>query len=157
MFNLYTAMLFLCVAVLLIQIIMLQEYDIIPREMRAYLRNNGRHFNKKACECAVKNMRKYNDTTRRFERIEPLDKNAVDELLKNNGITLEDARGYDYVYVANMCKADFYGTAIEDERHMALYIKCVIDDADAVGGMIFNRWLADCDTKGISIDWEELL
>ena len=145
------------VAVLLIQIIMLQEYDIIPREMRAYLRNNGRHFNKKACELAVKNMRKYNDTTRRLERIEPLDKNAVDELLKNNGITLDDARGYDYVYVANMCKADFYGTAIEDERHMALYIKCVIDDADAVGGMTFNRWLADCDTKGISIDWEELL
>ena len=145
------------VAVLLIQIIMLQEYDIIPREMRAYLRNNGRHFNKKSYEWAVKNMRKYNDTTRRFERIEPLDKNAVDELLKNNGITLDDARGYDYVYVANMCKADFYGTAVEDERHMALYIKCVIDDADAVGGMIFNRWLADCDTKGISIDWEELL
>lgn len=145
------------VAVLLIQIIMLQEYDIIPREMRAYLRNNGRHFNKKACELAVKNMRKYNDTTRRMERIEPLDKNAVDELLKNNGITIDDARGYDYVYVANMCKADFYGTAVEDERHMALYIKCVIDDADAVGGMIFNRWLADCDTNGISIDWEELL
>ena len=145
------------VAVLLIQIIMLQEYDIIPREMRAYLRNNGRHFNKKACEWAVKNMRKYNETTRRLERIEPLDKTAVDELLKNNGITLDDARGYDYVYVANMCKADFYGTAVEDERHMALYIKCVIDDADAVDGMLFNRWLADCDTKGISIDWEELL
>ena len=121
------------------------------------MRNNGRHFNKKACEWAVKNMRKYNDSTRRLERIEPLDKTAVDELLKNNGITLDDARGYDYVYVANMCKADFYGTAIEDERHMALYIKCVIDDADAVGGMIFNRWLADCDTKGIAIDWEELL
>lgn len=145
------------VAVLLIQIIMLQEYDIIPREMRAYLRNNGRHFNKKACELAVRNMRKYNETTRRLERIEPLDKTTVDELLKNNGITLDDARGYDYVYVANMCKADFYGTAVEDERHMALYIKCVIDDADAVGGMTFNRWLADCDTKGISIDWEELL
>ena len=102
-------------------------------------------------------MRKYNETTRRLERIEPLDKTAIDELLKNNGIALDDARGYDYVYVANMCKADFYGTAIEDERHMALYIKCVIDDADAVSGMIFNRWLADCDTKGISIDWEELL
>lgn len=145
------------VAVLLIQIIMLQEYDIIPREMRAYLRNNGRHFNKKACELAVKNMRKWNETARRLERIEPLDKTTVDELLKNNGITLDDARGYDYVYVANMCKADFYGTAIEDERHMALYIKCVIDDADAVGGMIFNRWLADCDTKGIAIDWEELI
>lgn len=144
-------------AVLLIQIIMLQEYDIIPKEMRAYLRNNGRHFNKKACEWAVKNMRKWNESTRRLERIEPLDKAAVDELLKNNGITLDDARGYDYVYVANMCKADFYGTAIEDERHMALYIKCVIDDADAVSGMVFNRWLADLDTKGIAIDWEELI
>lgn len=86
---------------------MLQEYDIIPREMRAYLRNNGRHFNKNACEWAVRNMRKYNETTRRLERIETLDKTAVDELLKNNGITLDDARGYDYVYVANMCKADF--------------------------------------------------
>ena len=146
-----------CMAVLLIQIIMLQDYDIIPKEMRAYLRNNGRHFSKKACEWAVRNMRKYNESTRRLERIEPLDKTAVDELLKNNGITLDDARGYDYVYVANMCKADFYGTAIEDERHMALYIKCVIDDADAVSGMIFNRWLADLDTKGIAIDWEELL
>lgn len=145
------------VAVLLIQIIMLQEYDIIPKDMRAYLRNNGRHFNKKACEWAVRNMRKYNESTRRLERIEPLNKTAVDELLKNNGITLDDARGYDYVYVANMCKADFYGTAIEDERHMALYIKCVIDDADAVGGMIFNRWLADLDTKGIAVDWEELI
>ena len=136
---------------------MLQDYDVIPKEMRAYLRNNGRHFNKKAFELAVNNMRKYNETTRRLERIEPLDKTAVDELLKNNGITLDDAIGYDYVYVANMCKADFYGTAIEDERHMALYIKCVIDDADAVSGMIFNRWLADLDTKGIAIDWEELL
>ena len=145
------------VAVLLNFYTMLQDYDIIPKEMRAYLRNNGRHFNKKACEWAVKNMRKYNETTRRLERIEPMDKTAVDELLKNNGITLDDARGYDYVYVANMCKADFYGTAIEDERHMALYIKCVIDDADAVSGMVFNRWLADCDTKGIAIDWEELL
>lgn len=145
------------VAVLLIHTTMFQEYDIIPKEMRAYLRNNGRHFNKKSCEWAVRNMRKYNESTRRLERIEPLDKNSVDELLKNNGITLDDARGYDYVYVANMCKADFYGTAIEDERHMALYIKCVIDDADAVSGMVFNRWLADCDTKGIAVDWEELL
>lgn len=145
------------VAVLLIHTTVLQEYDIIPKEMRAYLRNNGRHFNKKACEWAVSKMRKYNESTRRLERIEPMDKNAVDELLKNNGISLDDARGYDYVYVANMCKADFYGTAIEDERHMALYIKCVIDDADAVSGMIFNRWLADCDTKGIAIDWEELI
>lgn len=125
--------------------------------MRVYLRNNGRHFNKKACEWAVSNMRKWNSNTNSSEKIEMKSKDEIDELLKTHGITLNKNKGYDYVYVANMCKADFYGTAIEDERHMALYIKCVIDDADAVGGMIFNRWLADCDTKGITIDWEELI
>lgn len=145
------------VAVLLNFYTMLQEYDIIPREMRAYLRNNGRHFNKKACEWAVRNMRKWNSNTNSSEKIEMKSKDEIDELLKTHGITLSKNKGYDYVYVANMCKADFYGTAIEDERHMALYIKCVVDDADAVSGMIFNRWLADCDTKGIAIDWEELL
>lgn len=136
---------------------MLQDYDIIPKEMRAYLRNNGRHFNRKACEWAVKNMRKWNSNTNSSEKIEMKLKDEIDELLKTHGITLSKNKGYDYVYVANMCKADFYGSTIEDERHMALYIKCVIDDADAVGGMVFNRWLADCDTKGIAIDWEELL
>lgn len=145
------------VAVLLNFYTMLQDYDIIPREMRAYLRNNGRHFNKKACEWAVRNMRKWNSNTNSSEKIEMKSKEDVDELLKTHGITLSKNKGYDYVYVANMCYADFYGTAIEDERHMALYIKCVIDDADAVGGMTFNRWLADCDTKGISVDWEELI
>lgn len=132
--------------------IMLQEYDFIPDEMRAYLRNNGRHFNRKACEWAVSQMRGADG-----RRIEPLDKDAVEAMLKNNGIELERSKGYDHVYVANMCQADFYGTAIDDERHFALYVKCVIDDADAVGGMVFNRWLADMDSKGVSIDWEELL
>ena len=144
-------------AVLLNFYTMLQEYDIIPKEMRAYLRNNGRHFNKKACEWAVKNMRKYNETTRRLERIEPLDKTAVDELLKNNGITLDDARGYDYVYVANMCKADFWGKSIKDEQQMAQYVKDTVDDTDQKDGFIFNRFYADCCHNGMPIPWEDLL
>ncbi len=131
---------------------MLQEYDFIPDEMRAYLRNNGRHFNRKSCEWAVRQMRGADG-----RRIEALDKDAVETMLKNNGVELERNKGYDHVYVANMCRADFYGTAIDDERHFALYVKCVIDDPDAVGGMVFNRWLADCDSKGVAIDWEELL
>ena len=77
---------------------MLQEYDIIPREMRAYLRNNGRHFNKKACEWAVKNMRKRNSNTNSSEKIEMKSKDEIDELLKTHGITLNKNKGYDYVY-----------------------------------------------------------
>lgn len=144
-------------AVLNTFIIMLQDYDMIPNEMRVYLRNNGRHFNRKACEFAVSKMRKWNEASRLFERIEPLNKEQVDELLKTNGVQLSHEDGYDHVYIANMCRADFFGTAIDDERHLALYVKCVVEDADAVSGMIFNRWLADCDTKGLVIDWEELL
>ena len=125
--------------------------------MRAYLRNNGRHFNRKACEWAVKNMRKYNETTRRLERIEPLDKTAVDELLKNNGITLDYARGYDYVYVANMCKADFWGSSIKDEESMARYVKDTVDDVDQKDGFIFNRFYADCCHGGLPIPWDDVL
>lgn len=138
---------------------MLQDYDMIPNDMRVYLRNNGRHFNRKACEWAVGKMRKWNEAARLYERIEPMTKEQVDELLNANGVQLsyDRSHGYDYVYIANMCKADFLGTAIEDDKHLALYVKCVIEDADAVSGMVFNRWLADCDTKGLAIDWEELV
>ena len=38
----------------------LNAYDYQPEEMRAYLRYNGWHFNKKMCEWAVKQMRKNN-------------------------------------------------------------------------------------------------
>jgi hypothetical protein len=41
---------------------------------------------------------------------------------------------YDSVYVANMCKADFLGSSIVDDVHMALYVKDVIDDPDATDG-----------------------
>jgi hypothetical protein len=56
-----------------------------------------------------------------------------------------------------MCKADFLGSSIMDERHLALYIKDVIDDIDATDGLIFNRWYADMCYNGIAIDWEEML
>jgi hypothetical protein len=56
-----------------------------------------------------------------------------------------------------MCKADFLGSSIKDERHLALYIKDVIDDVDAEDGLVFNRWYADMSYTGIAIDWEEML
>lgn len=135
----------------------LQDYDMIPYDMRAYLRNNGRHFNKKACDYAVRNMMKYNASTRQLERIDAMTKEQVDELLMNNGVTLDNARGYDYVYVANMCKADFFMSSIADEAHLAMYVKDVIDDPDAPAGSVFNRWLADMDSKGEPIEWKEML
>ena len=64
---------------------------------------------------------------------------------------------YDCAYVANMCRADFLGSSITDDKHMAMYVKDVIDDPDAPDGLVFNRWYADMGYCGVAIDWEEML
>lgn len=135
----------------------LDTYDALPQEMIDYLANYGRHFNKKLLKFAVSQMKGKNSSTGEQEYIEPITKSAVDNLLTSYGIKLKHNQLYDYVYVANMCKADFLHSSIPDEHHMALYIKDVIDDVDAVEGLVFNRWLADTRRKGIAIDWEEML
>lgn len=96
--------------------------DRRPEEMEAYLSNFGWHFNKKMCEFAVSLMKKLNPSTGKKERIEPISKEKVDELLTRYGIKLENNALYDYVYVANMGKADYLKSSIPDEAHLALYI-----------------------------------
>lgn len=70
---------------------------------------------------------------------------------------LENNTLYDYVYVANMCKADFLGSSVPDEGHLCKYVKDVIDDVDAYDGIVFNRWYADMCRSGVPIDWEEMI
>ena len=89
--------------------------------------------------------------------IEPYTKEQVDTLLRNNGITIQRNKMYDAVYVANMCKADFLGKSISDESHLAMYIRDVLDDADAEEGYVFNRFYADCMFMNNPIDWEEVI
>lgn len=129
----------------------LDIYDIRPEAMTAYLRYYGWHFNKKMLDFAVSKMYKNN------QPIQPLAAEKVDALLKAQEIILKNNELYDYVYVANMCKADFVGSSIIDEAHMAKYIKDVIDDEDAYDGIVFNRWYADMCKKGIPIDWEKMI
>lgn len=78
-------------------------------------------------------------------------------MLSRFGIKLEHDQLYDSVYVANMCKADFFGHSIEDEIHLIRYVKDVIDDDDAYDGIVFNRWYADMCYQGIAVDWSEML
>lgn len=131
--------------------ISLDNYDIRPKEMVNYLRYYGWHFNKKMAEFATSLMIKEG------KPIKALSKDAIDDLLKQYDITLKNNVLYDYVYVANMCKADFYKSSIEDEKHFVHYIKDVVDDEDAYDGIIFNRFYADMCKKGIPIDWAEML
>lgn len=131
--------------------------DIRPYYMDKYLGYNGPHFNKQLLEFAVSRMYKIDEAGNR-KHIKPLLKEDVDNILKSNNVHLKNKDVlWDYVYVANMVKADFYGDSIEDELHMAKYIKNVIDDPDGYDGIVFNRWYADMCKKGIPIDWASMI
>lgn len=133
----------------------LTQFDEYPEAMLIYMRNYGPHFNKKLCKFATDNMMKIVDG--KEKPIQAYTKTDVENILNNHNIIVKNSQLYDTTYVMNMAKADFLGSSIIDERHLALYVKDVIDDIDAPDGLLFNRFYADCCYKGIAIDWEEML
>ena len=126
----------------------LNLYDDRPTDMKRYLKYFGQHFNKRLCQFAVSKM-KHGKT--------PITKEQVDEVLKKHGIVLKNNELYDYVYVYNMGNNDFMGSSIADEKHLAMYVKDVIDDEDGYDGIVFNRWYADTVVQGVPIEWNEML
>ena len=127
------------------------SYDDIPEGMKMYINNYGCHFNKKLCEEAVSRM--YRDD----EELKPYTKEHVDRLLETYGIKPRRAKLYDTVYVTNMCAADFLGRSVPDEKHLAMFIKDMIDDPDAEEGFIFNRFVADTYFMNCPIEWEDMI
>ena len=129
----------------------LDMFDQFPEDMLTYLRNYGFHFNKKALEFAVSFMKK------KGKPLELTTKAQVDQILNKYSVKLENDVLYDATYIANMAKADFYGSSIKDEASLALFIKDYVDDEDQVDGFIFCRWYADMMHAGNPIDWGDLL
>jgi hypothetical protein len=113
-------------------------------------------MNRKLLEFALSKMYK-KDTKGKKESINPYTKEQVRAILDSYGIKLMNDQLYDSTYVANMCKADFLGSSVVDEPHLAMYVKNVIDDPDGYDGIVFNRWYADMCYLGIPIDWEDML
>ena len=126
----------------------LDIYDDRPTSMKRYLKYYGQHFNKKLCEFAISKMN-HGKT--------PIPKEKVDEMLNRYNINLEHNELHDYIFVCNMGNNDYMGSSIIDEKHLALYIKDVIDDKDGYDGIVFNRWYADTVASGIPIEWDEML
>lgn len=126
----------------------LDYYDDRPTSMKRYLKYFGQHFNKKLCNFAVSKMN---------HGKEKIEKDKVDEVLNKYNINLENNELYDHVYVYNMGYNDFLGSSVPDEKHLALYVKDVIDDEDGYDGIVFNRWYADTVSSGIPIEWDEML
>lgn len=98
-----------------------------------------------------------NPSTGKKERIEPISKDKVDEVLARYGVKLENNVLYDYVYWANQCKADIFKSSVPDEAHLALYIKDMTDDPDAPDGMAMCMWYAKMNRAGEPIEWDEML
>lgn len=105
---------------------------------KKYIKLYGHHFTKALCDYAVSLMEDENGP------ITPFKKQEIEEKLTQQGIQLQYNKLYDFVYVANMCKADFLGDAVpNDDNHLCMYIKKVIDDPDGYDGQVFDRWLSD--------------
>lgn len=133
------------------------ELDYMPKAQRIYLMHHGWHFDKNAYEYAASMMRRINKSTGKLEKVPRYTKEEVDSLLRKYSIEVEEKGGYDYVYVAQMCKADLYGSSIPDEQHLAMYVKDVCDDADLAEGTIMRKWYASMVAMGEPVEWEELL
>ena len=130
----------------------LDSRDKLPSGMEEYLSAYGWHFSKKMCDWATSGM--YKDDK---SEIKILSKDFVDELLKKHNIKLENKFGYDYVFAANMCIADYMGSSIEDEKHLALFVKDYVDDPDGYPELPFTRFYADCIGSGHPINWEDVI
>lgn len=135
----------------------LDSWDVIPDEMRIYFSHYGRHFNKKAYEFAVSQMYKINKSTGAKEYLTPLTKERYNDMLSRHSIKLQNDVLYDGMYVMSMAMADFLGSSIIDEHHLALFVKDYIDDPDQVDGFVFNRFYSDCVLSGTAIEWSDLL
>ena len=123
----------------------------MPQGMQNYLRYNGWHFTEKMCAFAVSRMRGLDG-----KRIKPWSREEVDGLLAAANVIIDNNELHDYVFVANMCKADYYNNSITTDDNVAKFVKDYIDDPDGYDGLPFTRWYADMRAKGIPIDWEAM-
>lgn len=130
--------------------------DLVPEGYRRYKRKYGRHFNKMLCDFAVSRMKQADKDGNEIAII-PMEKEEVDRILKDYGVTLRNGKDYDHVYAANMCKADYLGDSVPDIQHLAKYVKNTIDDPDGYDGMVFGRWVSDMCNMGVEVPWEECL
>lgn len=136
----------------------LDIYDaVLFPDKAAYLSAHGWHFSKKACELACGQLIKKNITTGKEERYGVWSKEQVDDLMKKFSVKIDNDAGYDYVYLHNETRAYSLGNSIQDEYHVILRVKEVLDGPNSVDGEVFRWWYASMVAKGIPVDWKEIM
>lgn len=131
----------------------LDYYDITPKGMDAYMSSHGRHFSKPMLEWAVSMMR-----DRKGNKVQAPDKKQLDNVLNSYGVVLQRTEGYyDPLYVWTMAKADYFGSSLTDDMHMAKFVGDYINDPDGNPTRAFDEFMVNCIAKGIDIPWEDLI
>lgn len=120
--------------------------------MEEYLGDYGYHFNKRLFEFAVSMMEDRNGA-----RIKPWDKEKTEEFLKAHGVKLNNDKGHDAAYVINMARADYLGSSIADDQHLAFFVKDYMDDPDGSKTRAFDEFWIKSVALGIPIFWDEML
>ncbi len=120
--------------------------------LEEYIDTYGYHFSKKLYEWAVSMMR-----GRDGGRIKAKTKDEVDSFLKANGITLNNNHGHDAPYVLAMATADYMGSSIMDDAHLARFVADYLDDPDGNESKALDHFVADCKAKEELIYWDEML
>lgn len=134
----------------------LDYLDEFPEGMRRYLDFYGWHFNKASFEFAASLMFKKDDNGKRV-KVEVLRREDIDTVLKDNKITIENNGNWDYMYWAQQAKADLMPDVIEDNAHLAKYIKKMTDDPDVSTETTFRKWYITMVGNGKGVPFEEFL
>jgi hypothetical protein len=117
-----------------------------------YAQQYGFRFNKKLYEWAVGMMKDRNGN-----KIQPMSKEQVDEWLKAQGASPKNNKGYDAAYVLAMAKADYMGSSITDDAHLAKFVVDFLDDPDGNPSKAFDHFVIDCRVKGEPIFWDSVM
>lgn len=130
----------------------LDTYEKRETGMDRYLSQYGFNFSKKMYEWAVSMMRDRNGN-----KMQTVEKEPLMNMLKTNGVSVENDKGYNIPYVYVMAKADYMGSSISDEAHLARFVKDYCDDPDGSPTRAFDEFYAKTIALGIPIIWEDLL
>lgn len=131
----------------------LDYYDILPRGMEAYLSTHGRHFSKHMLEWAVGMMK-----DRDGKKVKPIETERLAKIFRDYDVEVDRTEGYyDPVYVWCMATADYFGSSIEDEEHLARFVKDYMDDRDGNPARAFDEFYINCIAKGVPIPWEDMI
>lgn len=120
--------------------------------MEEYLAEYGYHFNKRLFEFAVGMMEDRNGN-----KIQPWDKENADAFFRSTGVVIRNNVGYDAAYVLNMARADYYGSSIIDDQHLALFVRDYLDDFDGSLTRAFDEFYIMTVAMGIPIFWDDML